>query len=173
MLKRIPHDRLAYTFNSFRRNLHTEQANFLRRRNKDFSNRASDHDNIDGILEAQEKAKELGIEFIPGIEISIEWPSGEFHLLGLGLKKPGKKLLETIEFLRGERDTRNKKIIQKLQEQNIDISYEELVEKSGTKTIGRPHFAKLLMEKGIIKKAQQAFDLFLAKGRPCYVDNTW
>ena len=132
----------------------------------------TDHDNIDGILEAQEKAKELGIEFIPGIEISIEWPSGEFHLLGLGLKKPGKKLLETIEFLRGERDSRNKKIIQKLQEQNIDISYEELVEKSGTKTIGRPHFAKLLMEKGIIKKTQQAFNLFLAKGRPCYVDKT-
>ena len=132
----------------------------------------TDHDNIDGILEAQEKAKELGIEFIPGIEISIEWPSGEFHLLGLGLKKPGKKLLETIEFLRGERDSRNKKIIQKLQEYNIDISYEELVEKSGTKTIGRPHFAKLLMEKGIIKKTQQAFNLFLAKGRPCYVDKT-
>ena len=46
------------------------------------------------------------------------------------------------------------------------------MEKSGTKTIGRPHFAKLLMEKGIIKKTQQAFNLFLAKGRPCYVDKT-
>lgn len=132
----------------------------------------TDHDNLDGILEAQSKAKELGIEFIPGIEISIEWPSGEFHLLGLGLKKAGKKLLETIEFLKSERDSRNKKIIQKLSEQNINISYEELIEKAGTKTIGRPHFAKLLMEKGIIKKTQQAFDLFFAKGRPCYVSKT-
>lgn len=132
----------------------------------------TDHDNLDGILEAQSKAKELGIEFIPGIEISIEWPSGEFHLLGLGLKKAGKKLLETIEFLKSERDSRNKKIIQKLSEQNINISYEELIEKAGTKTIGRPHFAKLLIEKGIIKKTQQAFDLFFAKGRPCYVSKT-
>lgn len=132
----------------------------------------TDHDNLDGILEAQSKAKELGIEFIPGIEISIEWPSGEFHLLGLGLKKAGEKLLETIEFLKSERDSRNKKIIQKLSEQNINISYEELIEKAGTKTIGRPHFAKLLMEKGIIKKTQQAFDLFFAKGRPCYVSKT-
>lgn len=129
----------------------------------------TDHDCIDGIMEAQDKARELSIEFIPGIEISIEWPNGEFHLLGLGLKKASPQLLNIIDFLHNERDERNKKIIRKLQENKIDISYDELAEKAGTKTIGRPHFAALLLEKGVIKNRQQAFDLFLAKGRPCYV----
>ncbi|MGN0728133.1 PHP domain-containing protein [Treponema sp.] len=129
----------------------------------------TDHDTIDGIPSAQEKARNLGIEFVPGIEVSIKWPTGEFHLLGLGLKHQGKKLLELIEFLKAERNSRNLKIIQKLQEQQIDITYEELLQKSGALTIGRPHIAKLLAEKGIVKKPQQAFDNFLAKGRPCYV----
>lgn len=132
----------------------------------------TDHDTIDGILEAQKKARELSMEFIPGIELSIQWPTGEFHLLGLGLQSPSKELLGAIDFLRQERDNRNIKMAQKLQEQGIDISYEEVVEKAGTKTIGRPHFASLMIEKGFIRQRQQAFDQYFAKGRPCYVERT-
>lgn len=132
----------------------------------------TDHDSIDGITEAQERAKILGIDFIPGIEISVEWPTGEFHLLGLGLKTASEELLKLISFLRTERDARNRKIAKKLREQHIDITYEEIVEKAGTKTIGRPHFASLLAERGIVKQRKQAFDRFLAKGRPCYVSRT-
>ncbi len=129
----------------------------------------TDHDTIAGLDEAKQKANELNINFIPGIEISIEWPTGEFHLLGLGLKTPSKELLKIIDDLQNERENRNRKIVEKLQQQKIDITYEELVQKAGTKTIGRPHFAKLLVEKGIVKKNQQAFDRFFANGRPCYV----
>lgn len=132
----------------------------------------TDHDSIDGIIEAQSKAKEFGLEFIPGIELSIQWPTGEFHLLGLGLQKASPQLLSAIDFLRQERDNRNRKMAEKLQEQGINISYDEVVEKAGTKTIGRPHFAALMIEKGIIKVRQQAFDQFFAKGRPCYVERT-
>lgn len=132
----------------------------------------TDHDSIDGIIEAQKKARELSMEFIPGIELSIQWPTGEFHLLGLGLKSPSKELLGAIDFLRQERDNRNIKMAQKLQEQGIAITYEEVVEKAGTKTIGRPHFASLMIEKGFIRQRQQAFDQYFAKGRPCYVERT-
>ena len=130
------------------------------------------HDSIDGIIEAQKKARELSMEFIPGIELSIQWPTGEFHLLGLGLQSPSKELLGAIDFLRQERDNRNIKMAQKLQEQGIAITYEEVVEKAGTKTIGRPHFASLMIEKGFIRQRQQAFDQYFAKGRPCYVERT-
>ena len=61
---------------------------------------------------------------------------------------------------------------EKLQEKGIDISYEEVAENSGTTAIGRPHFAKILVEKGYVKKSQQAFDQYFAKGRPCYVERT-
>ncbi len=132
----------------------------------------TDHDTIDGIMEAQKKAGELSMEFVPGIELSIQWPTGEFHLLGLGLKTPSRELLGAIDFLRQERDNRNIKMAQKLQEQGIDISYDEVVEKAGTKTIGRPHFASLMIEKGFIRQRQQAFDQYFAKGRPCYVERT-
>lgn len=132
----------------------------------------TDHDSIDGIIEAQKKARELSMEFIPGIELSIQWPTGEFHLLGLGLQSPSKELLGAIDFLRQERDNRNIKMAQKLQEQGIAITYEEVVEKAGTKTIGRPHFASLMIEKGFIRQHQQAFDQYFAKGRPCYVERT-
>ena len=132
----------------------------------------TDHDSIDGIIEAQKKARELSMEFIPGIELSIQWPTGEFHLLGLGLQSPSKELLGAIDFLRQERDNRNIKMAQKLQEQGIAITYEEVIEKAGTKTIGRPHFASLMIEKGFIRQRQQAFDQYFAKGRPCYVERT-
>ena len=132
----------------------------------------TDHDSIDGIIEAQKKARELSMEFIPGIELSIQWPTGEFHLLGLGLQSPSKELLGAIDFLRQERDNRNIKMAQKLQEQGIAITYEEVVEKAGTKTIGRPHFASVMIEKGFIRQRQQAFDQYFAKGRPCYVERT-
>ncbi len=129
----------------------------------------TDHDSIEGLDEARKKAEEVGITFVPGIEISIEWNKGEFHLLGLSLKKIDQKLLNLITFLHEERENRNRKIIQRLQENGIDISYEETVEKSRTKNIGRPHIAKILVEKKKVKKIQQAFDLYLANGRPCYV----
>lgn len=132
----------------------------------------TDHDTIDGIAAAQEKAKGLDIEFIPGIELSIQWPTGEFHLLGLGLETASAELLSAIEFLRQERDDRNKKMAEKLREQGIDITYDEVVKMAGTKTIGRPHFASLMIEKGFIKVRQQAFDRYFAKGRSCYVERT-
>lgn len=132
----------------------------------------TDHDTVDGIPEAKAKAKELGIEFCPGIELSIQWPTGEFHLLGMGLKTASKELLSAIDFLREERDNRNRKMAAKLQEQGVNISYDEVVEKAGTKTIGRPHFAALLIEKGIVKTRQQAFDRYFAMGRPCYIERT-
>ena len=130
----------------------------------------TDHDTTDGLEEAASQAKKDNITFVPGIELNIEWPTGEFHLLGLGLKSVSPSLFSIISYLQRERNTRNEKMAAKLQEAGIPISLEEVVDRFHTNAPGRPHFAQLMVEKGIVKYRQQAFDKYLAKGRPFYVD---
>ncbi|MBQ5400191.1 MAG: PHP domain-containing protein [Treponema sp.] len=130
----------------------------------------TDHDSTSGLLEAQEEAKRQGIVFVPGIEVTITWPIGEFHLLGLGLTHTSRELAKVIERIHRERVFRNKKMIEKLSDFGISLSYEEMVEKFGSENIGRPHFAQIMVEKGYVQSRQTAFDRFFAVGRPCYVE---
>ncbi|MBR6142848.1 MAG: PHP domain-containing protein [Treponema sp.] len=130
----------------------------------------TDHDTVDGILEAQAEALKAGIEFVPGIELTVQWPTGEFHLLGLGLRQKSAELARAIDFLKGERNRRNLKMAEKLREMGVEITYEEVYERFKRQNIGRPHFASYMAEKGIVKQRQVAFDKYFAKGRPCYVD---
>ena len=131
----------------------------------------TDHDTTEGLKEAQTEAKSAGIEFVPGIELTVQWPTGEFHLLGLGLRTKSTELDSAINFLKGERNRRNMKMAEKLRENGVDITYEEICERfKSQKNIGRPHFATYMAEKGIVKQRQVAFDKYFAKGRPCYVD---
>ena len=130
----------------------------------------TDHDTTDGLEEAQQEAKIQGITFVPGIEINIAWPTGEFHLLGLGLKKVSPELREIIEFLKEGRIQRNLQMIEKLQQEGIPITLEELQQRFNANTLGRPHFAQFLVGKGVVKVRQQAFDRFFAKVRPCFVE---
>jgi len=133
----------------------------------------TDHDTTAGLAEAEVAARDQGIHFIRGIELNIEWPRGEFHLLGLGLQQESAGLLKICSDLQEGRITRNREIMQKMKDDGFDVSYEELVELNGDATcIGRPHVAAYLMEKKICKQRQQAFDKYLGKGRPYYVERT-
>ncbi len=129
----------------------------------------TDHDTIAGIPEAQTAAEENNITFIPGIELDIQWPTGEFHLLGLGLKKPSNSLKDIIAFLRKARNTRNEEIVKKMQNLGINFTLEEIIERYDTESLGRPHIADFLVEKNIVKNRQQAFDKYLARNKPLYV----
>ena len=130
----------------------------------------TDHDTTGGMEEARDEAEHKKIIFVGGIEITVQWPTGEFHLLGLGLTHTSPELTRLIDFLAKARRERNEKMAQKLRDEGLDISFEEVRERFGTENIGRPHFAAVLEEKGIVKTRQSAFDRFFAKGRPCYVD---
>ncbi|MDR2793787.1 MAG: PHP domain-containing protein [Treponema sp.] len=128
----------------------------------------TDHDTINGIDEARSKAEELGIRFIPGIEIAIDWEPGEFHLLGLGLQLPNTVLSESIAGLAYTREKRNREILIRMNEQlGFHVDYEDVVKLGHS--IGRPHFARLLIQHRIVKNIEQAFDRYLGKGRPFYV----
>ena len=137
----------------------------------------TDHDTTAGITEAKKEAellKKEGTDFIlvPGIELNIEWPTGEFHLLGLGLKNQSRELNSLMDFLEDERTERNRKMAELLQKEGVDISLEETEARFSTKSIGRPHFAQLMTEKGIVNHRQDAFNRYFATGRPSYVKRT-
>ncbi|HSA62707.1 MAG TPA: PHP domain-containing protein [Nitrospiraceae bacterium] len=129
----------------------------------------TDHDITTGIPEAIATGLQLGIEIIPGIEISSVFGDSELHILGYFLDWHDPKLSEQLSTLRESRHRRNPKIIERLQESGIDITYDEVRALAGTDSVGRPHIARVLMEKKVVGSAKEAFDRFLANGKPAYV----
>lgn len=128
----------------------------------------TDHDTDAGISEAKIVAKAENVIFVPGIELNINWPTGEFHLLGLGIQETSPLLKTQIEFLQNGRHERNSQIVEKMRNDGLAVSVYELEKKYGN-CLGRPHLAEWMVEHGVVKNRQQAFDKFLAKNRPYYV----
>ena len=129
----------------------------------------TDHDTTAGLTEACDEGKKLGITVIPGIEINITFPAGEFHLLGLGLKTPSNSLKLIVENVIKNRNDRNSQIIEKMNSDGVSLSVAELEEDFPNTVIGRPHFAAELVKHKIVKTRQQAFDQYLGRGRKWYV----
>ena len=129
----------------------------------------TDHDTVAGLEEGAAAAKEHGITFVPGVELNISYPTGEFHLLGLGFKQISPSLTEILDNLVKNRELRNIQIIEKMREAGVDITLDEMVADFPDTVLGRPHFAAELVKKKVVKTRQQAFDRYLAKGRPWYV----
>lgn len=130
----------------------------------------TDHDTINGLEEAKNAGEQYRVKIIPGIEINITAPRGEFHLLGLGITDISPSMKEILNNVIKTRHQRNEEMIQKMKEAGVSITYEEMLDRFPNTMIGRPHFAAILQEKKIVKNRQQAFDLYLAKGRPWYIE---
>lgn len=129
----------------------------------------TDHDTIDGWSEIPTVEKEYGITVFPGIEISTEALHRDVHVLGY-LLKDVETMSKTLDYLRDSRCRRIEKMVERLRELQIDISMEEVSLKAGEGTIGRPHVAAVLVDKGIVKDTQAAFSRFLERGKPAYVE---
>lgn len=129
----------------------------------------TDHDTVAGVAEALAKGEELGIEVIPGVEISVDHPGGELHLLGYFLDLTCPQLQETLAKLQAYREQRNPQMIAKLQAHNFDITMDEVTAVAGGTVIGRPHMAAVMVAKGYVSNTAEAFEKYLASGRPAYV----
>jgi len=147
----------------------------------------TDHDTINGLESAKTAAKQENFHFIPGIEINISWdgsksvpgapglgPGGEFHLLGLGINSPSPGFISAIDELGRRREARNREILDRMHELSIDATWDELLACSNAenvkgRSLGRPHFANLLIKKNIVKNVNQAFSRYLGIGKPLYV----
>lgn len=130
----------------------------------------TDHDTVEGLAEGREAAARLGVELINGIEVSAEYSPGTMHILGYFIDDQHPALLLTLERLRHARELRNPRIARRLQALGLDISYNEVAELAGNDVVGRPHFARVMVQKGFATSVQDAFDRFLAKGAPAYVE---
>jgi 3',5'-nucleoside bisphosphate phosphatase len=129
----------------------------------------TDHDITTGIPEALQAGASLGIEVIPGVEISSRFGESELHILGYFLDWQDQALHARLAELRASRHDRNPQIIERLRTLGHDITYDEVRELAGTESVGRPHIARVLMNKGYVKTAKEAFDRFLAQDKPAYV----
>lgn len=130
----------------------------------------TDHDTVEGVPEALAEGKRTGFELVPGIEISAEMSSGTMHILGYYIEHLSDSLLNTLKKLQDAREERNRQIIQRLRALHLAVTYEELLDVAENGQIGRPHLARLLVRKGFVSDTQAAFDRYLKKGRPAYVD---
>jgi predicted metal-dependent phosphoesterase TrpH len=130
----------------------------------------TDHDTLAGCEEFLTAAREEGIEAIPGVELSCEVPGRTCHMLGYFLEEDSAPLRETLEDLRRHREGRNERIIESLQGLGMKISLEDVQEFSEGGVIGRNHIAQCLVSKGVVSSTQEAFDRYLARGKPAYVE---
>ncbi len=130
----------------------------------------TDHDTICHVKEVLAAAKDKSVEVIPGIEVSADFSGGTMHILGYFINPDDEGLYEMLRNFRSGREERNPKIIEKLNQLGVDISYAEVLKVAGSSIVGRPHIARVLIEKGYAKNHREAFDLYLAKGAKAYCD---
>ena len=130
----------------------------------------TDHDTIEGNGEAVAAGLDRGLEVIPGVEISVEWNKHPIHILGYYIDWENEDLASQLRSLIAFREERNPQIVKKLNLLGVQLSYDEVKEVAGEGTVGRPHFAQVLVEKGYVKNEDQAFDKYLKRGASAYVD---
>lgn len=129
----------------------------------------TDHDNIDGLKEAQEIANKYNFELINGIEFSCNESGKEVHILGYFLNLDDQLFLSRINELLESRVERNKKIIEKLNKNGIIIKLTDVKKEAKGNILGRVHFANALIKKGYVSSINEAFDKYLAKGALAYI----
>jgi hypothetical protein len=131
----------------------------------------ADHDSIDGIAPAQAAASAFpGLKVIPGVEISTDVPEGEVHILGYFIDYNDPEFNAALDRFKKSRLQRGQKMVAKLEKLGIRIDWQRVMEIAGTSTIGRPHIAQAMLEKGYITSFKQAFSEYLGHNRPAYVE---
>jgi predicted metal-dependent phosphoesterase TrpH len=129
----------------------------------------TDHDTVAGVEEALEAGKELGVEAVPGVEISAQYPPGTMHILGYYIRASHRELQGALKKLQQARAARNPKIIERLQGLGLKITTTEVLDLSGGQ-VGRPHIARALVNRGYVSSIDEAFSRYLKKGAIAYVE---
>lgn len=131
----------------------------------------TDHDTVSGFAAASEAGHAVGVEVVPGIEISTKY-GGPVHILGYFIDPSSPKLRPVLEWVVRDRDARNRKMAELMAADGLPVDYDEMLARFGG-VIGRPHFAELLMELGLAESVQDAFDRYVEKGRRYYLPRSF
>ena len=128
----------------------------------------TDHDSTDGVVEAQEAGSRLGVEVVPGVELSAQADGKDIHILGYFVDVDHPKLIDCLRLYRDARIQRAERMIRKLNKMGIQIRIEQVLAKAGGGAVGRPHVADVLLEEGHVFSANEAFHKYLGYSRPAY-----
>lgn len=130
----------------------------------------TDHETVDAVEEAKKEALGTDLIVIPGIELSADYLGNEIHILGYNMDYQKEDFLKELNILKNARALRNEQMLQKLNEKGIEISSRNIYERFQNASITRAHIAQYLIEHGYVKEKKEAFDKYIGKGRPCYVE---
>lgn len=131
----------------------------------------ADHDSVSGIAPALEAAKAFPwLKIIPCVEISTDVPSGEVHVLGYFIEYTSQDLETTLAKFRDSRKGRAQRMVARLADFGIHIEWQRVKEIAGSGSIARPHIAQAMLEKGYITSIREAFDKYIARDGPAYVE---
>lgn len=129
----------------------------------------TDHDTLSGIEEAQDAGRKYGIEVIAGIEFSTEYKGRDVHIVGLEFDKDSPEFISQLERFQNSRDIRNQKMIGRLREEGVDITWDMMKEEFGDAVWTRSHFGRFLLEHGYVKELKDAFSRYVGDEAPCFV----
>ncbi len=131
----------------------------------------TDHDSTEGVAEARRAgAAYPDFTLIPGVEMGTDIPGAEVHVLGYFLEPDDPELQETLARLRKSRRGRGEGMVKKLQEMGFDVTWEQVQRIAGDASVGRPHVAQALFEKGHVATVKEAFDKYIGRNGPAYVE---
>jgi predicted metal-dependent phosphoesterase TrpH len=133
----------------------------------------TDHDSVDGIDEALEMGAKIGVEIVPGVELSsevvVDSQKSEIHILGYYIDHKSEVLQKNLAVFKKARYNRAVEILEKLKKSGAELKDDSFVKDAGNKVIGRLHFAKALFEQKLVGSVQEAFQMYLSKDKSAYV----
>lgn len=129
----------------------------------------TDHDTMEGIYAAKDMAGSIGIDVLGGVELSTDYDGLEVHVLGYCIEPANTVFQSYLSAFKKARFTRAEKMVNKLRELGINISFENVMALAGTGSVGRPHIARVLMKVGKINNMAEAFDRYIGFGKAAYV----
>lgn len=133
----------------------------------------TDHDTTAGIAEARDTATQLGMDFIPGIELSVTWNNRTVHIVGLGIDENSEPMQAGIKKLMDFRQWRAEEIGRRLEKAGYPDMYDKAKAYSNGRLIGRVHFARALVAAGHADTVGAVFKKFLVGGKPGFVPGAW
>jgi predicted metal-dependent phosphoesterase TrpH len=131
----------------------------------------TDHDSVDGIAGALKAAGQYpSLTVIPGVEVSTDVPHGEVHVLGYFVDHTNPELVIKLAAFRNSRKVRAQKMIEKLATMGVHIDWTRVQDIAGTGSVGRPHVAQAMLEKGYVPSLKEAFNKYIGREAPAYVE---
>jgi predicted metal-dependent phosphoesterase TrpH len=133
----------------------------------------TDHDTTEGIAEAADVAADLGLDFVPGVEVSVTWAGRTIHVIGLGIDLNHPELVQGLAGILEFRSWRAEEMGRRLAKTGIEGAYAGALALSNGRLVGRTHFARWLVERRVEATERDVFKRFLVSGKPGYVAGDW